>query len=65
MRLEVNINADILTWAIDRAGFELHEFAENAEEWVNNVRQQIPKDYPEEIANSILQGILTKCAAIN
>ena len=28
MRTEVNINANILTWAIDRAGYELHEFAE-------------------------------------
>jgi hypothetical protein len=26
MRTEVNINADILTWAISRAGYELHEF---------------------------------------
>jgi len=28
MRLEVNINADILTWAITRAGYELHDFTE-------------------------------------
>lgn len=26
MRNEVNINADMLTWAITRAGYELHEF---------------------------------------
>ena len=26
MKAEVNINADILTWAIARAGYELHEF---------------------------------------
>jgi Zn-dependent peptidase ImmA (M78 family) len=26
MRTEVNINADMLTWAISRAGYELHEF---------------------------------------
>jgi serine/threonine-protein kinase HipA len=43
----------------------LHEFAEKAEEWVNNVTQQLPNDFPEQIANSILQGILTKCATIN
>lgn len=28
MRTEVNVNANILTWAIDRAGYDLHEFAE-------------------------------------
>lgn len=28
MRTAVNVNANILTWAIDRAGYELHEFAE-------------------------------------
>ena len=28
MRTEVNVNANMLTWAIDRAGYELHEFAE-------------------------------------
>ena len=28
MRNEVNFNVDILTWAISRAGFELHTFAE-------------------------------------
>lgn len=27
MRTEVNINVDILTWAIARAGFDLHDFA--------------------------------------
>ena len=27
MRTEVNINANMLTWAITRAGFDLHEFA--------------------------------------
>jgi len=26
MKAEVNINANILTWAIARAGYELHEF---------------------------------------
>ncbi|MCF8298719.1 MAG: ImmA/IrrE family metallo-endopeptidase [Saprospiraceae bacterium] len=26
MRTELNINADMLTWAISRAGYELHEF---------------------------------------
>lgn len=28
MRTEVNVNANMLTWAIDRAGYELHEFTE-------------------------------------
>lgn len=27
MRTEVNINADMLTWAISRAGYDLHEFS--------------------------------------
>jgi len=28
MRTAVDINANMLTWAIDRAGYDLHEFAE-------------------------------------
>lgn len=32
MRTEVNINENILTWAISRAGFEFHEFAEKVPE---------------------------------
>ncbi len=28
MRTEVDVNANMLTWAIDRAGYELHEFTE-------------------------------------
>lgn len=28
MRIEVNVKANMLTWAIDRAGYDLHEFAE-------------------------------------
>ena len=28
MRTEVNVNANMLTWAIDRAGYELHDFTE-------------------------------------
>jgi serine/threonine-protein kinase HipA len=43
----------------------LQEFAERAEEWTTTVRQQLSDDFPEEIANSILQGVLRKCAAIN
>lgn len=38
MRTEVNINVDILTWAIARAGFNLHDFAlkvPNTLDWVN------------------------------
>ncbi len=43
----------------------LQEFAERAEEWTTTVRQQLSGDFPQEIANSILQGVLRKCAAIN
>lgn len=32
MRTEVNINENILTWAIARAGFEFHDFAEKVPE---------------------------------
>lgn len=32
MRTEVNINENILTWAISRAGFEFHEFTETVPE---------------------------------
>jgi serine/threonine-protein kinase HipA len=43
----------------------LLEFADKAEEWITNIRHQLPRNFPEEIANSILQGVLTKCAGIN
>jgi Zn-dependent peptidase ImmA (M78 family) len=37
MRTEINVNADILTWAIARAGFDLHEFIDkvpNVKKWI-------------------------------
>jgi len=46
MRLEVNINADILTWAIDRAGFELHEFAKKVpriNDWIEGKKKPTVK----------------------
>lgn len=46
MRTEVNINANMLTWAITRAGFDLHEFAAkvpNLLEWVNGNKKPTVK----------------------
>lgn len=46
MRTEVNVNANMLTWAIDRAGFELHEFAEkmpNITAWINGEKKPTVK----------------------
>lgn len=46
MRAEVNINANILTWAITRAGYELSEFASkvpNIEEWINGTKKPTVK----------------------
>ena len=46
MRLEVNINADILTWAIGRAGFELPEFAEKVpkiNDWIEGKKKPTVK----------------------
>ena len=46
MRTEVNINADMLTWAITRAGFDLHEFAgrvPNLLEWVSGNKKPTVK----------------------
>ena len=42
----------------------MREFATQAEEWTANVRRKIPHDFPKEIAESILQGVLNKCNAI-
>ncbi|NOY96840.1 MAG: ImmA/IrrE family metallo-endopeptidase [Chlorobi bacterium] len=46
MRSEVNINADILTWAISRAGFELHEFTEKVprvNDWIEGKKKPTVK----------------------
>jgi hypothetical protein len=37
VRTEINVNADILTWAIARAGFDLHEFTDK----LPNVQKRI------------------------
>lgn len=42
MRTEVNINAEILTWAISRAGYELHEFTTkipNVISWIEGTKK--------------------------
>ena len=46
MRLEVNINADILTWAIARAGYELHDFTEKVPrviDWIEGKKKPTVK----------------------
>ncbi len=46
MRTEVNINANMLTWAITRAGFDLHEFAAkvpNLLEWISGNKKPTVK----------------------
>lgn len=46
MRTEVNINANMLTWAIARAGYELHEFTiklPNVQEWIEGTKKPTVK----------------------
>lgn len=46
MRTEVNINTDILTWAIARAGFDLHEFTHkvpNVQKWLDGEKNPTVK----------------------
>ena len=46
MRTEVNIDANILTWAIDRAGFDLHEFTlkvPNVQKWLDGEKNPTVK----------------------
>jgi Zn-dependent peptidase ImmA (M78 family) len=46
MKFEVNINADILTWAIARAGYELHEFTEKVpriNDWIEGKKKPTVK----------------------
>ena len=46
MRTEINVNADILTWAIARAGFDLHEFTDklpNVQKWIEGEKNPTVK----------------------
>jgi Zn-dependent peptidase ImmA (M78 family) len=46
MRTEVNINANMLTWAIARAGFDLHEFTirmPNVQKWLEGEKKPTVK----------------------
>lgn len=46
MRTEVNINANMLTWAIARAGYELHEFTiklPKVQEWIEGTKKPTVK----------------------
>jgi hypothetical protein len=46
MRTEVDINAKMLTWAIARAGYELHEFALKVPkvlEWIDGTKKTTVK----------------------
>ncbi len=46
MRTEVNIDTNILTWAIDRAGFDLHEFTlkvPNVQKWLDGEKNPTVK----------------------
>jgi Zn-dependent peptidase ImmA (M78 family) len=46
MKTEININPDIITWAIHRAGYELHDFFvkyPNVQSWINNIKRPTVK----------------------
>ena len=46
MRTEVNVHADMLTWAITRAGYELHEFSAKVPkvlEWIEGTKKPTVK----------------------
>lgn len=50
MRTEVNINENILTWAISRAGFEFHEFTERVPDvikWLEGEKKPTVKQLEE------------------
>ena len=42
----------------------LQEFSEKSEDVIATVRQQLPSGFPKNLADSILDGILGKCASI-
>src|SRR5438034_1128875 len=46
MRTEIDINANILTWAIARAGYELHDFTTkvpNVQQWLEGKKKPTVK----------------------
>lgn len=46
MRTEVNVNSNMLTWAVARAGFDLHEFAEKVPhlfDWIQGEKKPTVK----------------------
>jgi hypothetical protein len=46
MRPDVDIHANMITWAITRAGYELREFTANAprvQEWINGTKKPTVK----------------------
>lgn len=50
MRTEVNINANILTWAIERAGYKLHEFitkVPKVQDWIDGNKKPTVKQLEE------------------
>lgn len=50
MRTEVNIDSNMLTWAIDRAGFDLHEFTStlpNVQKWLDGEKKPTVKQLEE------------------
>lgn len=55
MRTEVNINPNMLTWAIARAGFELQDFLTThpkVQKWLDNIKNPTVKQL-ESFANSV------------
>jgi Zn-dependent peptidase ImmA (M78 family) len=55
MKSEVEINANIITWAIARAGYELHEFiakVPNAEKWIEGKKKPTLKQL-EDFSNKV------------
>lgn len=42
----------------------LLEFSNSAEDVISDVKRQLPKEFPKDIANSILEGTLRKCTSI-
>lgn len=50
MRTEVDVSADMLTWAISRAGFEMHEFTPkmpNLQKWIEGEKKPTVKQLEE------------------
>ncbi len=54
-RTELNINADIITWAIARAGYDLHDFLNNfprIKDWIENKKKPTVKQL-EKFSNKV------------